>query len=526
MASIASFMTSSTTSSVTSAVTSPPTSTSLRSPRRGMQEMPKQSGKQSGFITGPITFVHTSDWQLGKPFAGIADPAKRARVQQERFEAIRRIGVIVRERQAQFVVVAGDLFDSPTPARSTISAALGAIAELGVPVYAIPGNHDHAGPDSVWESAFYLRERERVAPNFHLLDSPTATVVDLGDRGAGPNSDISNSVMKSVVLLPCPLLRRHHADDPTAWIRSFDFSTVGEIPRIVIAHGSTAVFSGMFQIDEDGDGVRPANTIAIDRLPIEDLDYIALGDWHGFTAAGSKAWYAGAHETDRFPKAGQTPGHVTCVTVGRGASPQVDAVRTGRFRRLSHTIALDTVAEPQADSAAAAPDDAGAKAGVAIDGDPESRGPAYLDAWLTQATHPTAEGEPGFDGSLARITVTGTVSLAGRQELDRIIESWDARLLRLDLVDAVKIAPTADEIHELAERPSDPIISRVATELVQRLEAGGPQAEIDVIRQAIFMLHALAHPELSHRRDDSQRRMPKTARRSEPTATVPAHSTN
>ena len=473
--------------------------------------------KNSGLITGSITFVHTSDWQLGKPFAGITDPAKRARVQQERFEAIRRIGAVVRERQAQFVVAAGDLFDSPTPARSTISAALGAIAELGVPVYAIPGNHDHAGPDSVWESAFYLRERERVAPNFYLLDSPAATVVDLGDRGAGPNSD-----MKSVVLLPCPLLRRHHADDPTAWIRSFDFSTVGEIPRIVIAHGSTAVFSGVYQIDEDGDGVRPANTIAIDRLPIEDLDYIALGDWHGFTGAGSKAWYAGAHETDRFPKAGQTPGHGTCVPGGRGASPQVDAVRTGRVRWLSHTIALDTVAEPQAASAASSAPDAAVYAA----GSADAHGPTHLDAWLTLATQAKAEGEPGFDGSLARITVTGTVSLAGRQELDRIIESWDARLLRLDLVDAVKIAPTADEIHELAARPNDPIISRVATELVQRLEAGGPQAEIDVIRQAIFMLHSLAHPESSHRRDDSQRPMPKTARRSEPAATVPAHSMN
>lgn len=453
-----------------------------------------------------VTFIHTSDWQLGKPFAGIADPAKRARVQQERFEAIRRIGVVVRERQARFVIVAGDLFDSPTPARSTISAALGAIAELGVPVYAIPGNHDHAGPDSVWESAFYLRERERVAPNFHLLDSPAATVVDLGDRGAGPNSD-----MKSVVLLPCPLLRRHHADDPTAWIRSFDFSTIGDIPRIVIAHGSTAVFTSSGQRDDDGEFIGPPNTIALERLPIEqEIDVIAIGDWHGFTPAGAKAWYSGTPETDRFPKAGQEPGNVACVTVARGGPPKVEPIRTGRFHWLSHTIALDTVADPAANSAVGAADSA------------DSHGPAHLDAWLTQATQAKAEGEPGFDGSLARITVTGTVSLAGRQELDRIIESWDARLLRLDLVDAVRIAPTADEIHELTARPNDPIISRVATELVQRLEAGGPQAEIAVIRHAIFMLHGLAHPETSHHRDYSQRPLSTTAQHSETAAPVPA----
>ena len=59
-----------------------------------------------------ITFIHTADWHLGKPFAGIHDSAKRSRVQQERFESVRRIQQTVRERNAQFVVIAGDLFDS------------------------------------------------------------------------------------------------------------------------------------------------------------------------------------------------------------------------------------------------------------------------------------------------------------------------------------------------------------------------------------------------------------------------------
>ncbi|NCY02417.1 MAG: hypothetical protein EBX36_05780 [Planctomycetia bacterium] len=259
----------------------------------------------------------------------------------------------------------------------------------------------------------------------------------------------------------------------------------------MIAHGSTAVFTGVFQIDEEGDALRPANTIAIDRLPLEEIDYCAIGDWHSFTAAGPKAFYAGTPEADRFPKAGQEPGYVACVTVGRGVPPNVEAVRTGRFRWLSHSIALDTV--PGAESVA------------------NARGPAYLDDWLTQATRPQAAGEPGFDGSLARITITGTVSLTGRQDLDRIIESWEARLLRLDLVDAVRIAPTPDEIHDLAARPGDPIISRVAAELVRRLEEGGPQAEVDVIRHAIFTLHALAAPETTHRSDEVQRTEPATA---------------
>jgi len=435
-----------------------------------------------------ITFIHAADWQLGKPFAGITDPLKRGRVQQERIEVIRRIGTVVRDRQASFVVVAGDLFDSATPTREMISAALGAIGELGVPVFAIPGNHDHGGPDSLWEQPFFTRERDRLAPGFSLLGSRTPTVVDLPDRGDGG---------RNVVLLPCPLLRRHEADDPTAWIRDLDFANfddAGDAPRIVIAHGSTASFvagagvgagpsggagtkSGLDdRHDDDDDVARGSNIIAIDRLPIDEVDYVALGDWHGFmaagSAAGSKTWYSGTPELDRFPKTGQEPGHVAVVTVGRGLPPSVASVRTGRFRWLTLEVALET-----------ATGDAGA-AGA-------TQGPSYLDDVLKQATLPQSPGEPGFDGCLVSVRLTGTVTLAGRVELDRVIESWQARLLRLDLDDEVQIAPSADEIHDLTARPDDPIIARVATELVSRLEAGGAVTDLNVVRHALHILHGL-----------------------------------
>jgi len=412
-----------------------------------------------------ITFLHTADWQIGKPFASIADPAKRARVQQERIEAVRRIGSLARDRRAAFVVVAGDLFDSPTPANATVAAALGAIAALEVPVYCIPGNHDHGGPDSLWEQPFFQSERRRLAANFHLLLEPEPLVVELPPAAGNP---------ARVVLLPCPLRRRHEADDPTAWLRTLDFAPFGELPRIVIAHGSTTVFTaGGFtgpgstsQADDEELVSSGANTLALDRLPLPEIDYLALGDWHGFLAAGPKAFYSGAPEIDRFPKPGQRPGHVAVVTVSRGAEPRVEPVATGRFRWLVHSAALA--------------DD----------------GPKHLDGWLTEATRPRAAGEAGFDACLARLEVSGSVSLGERAELDGIVESWTARLLRLDLDDQTVLAPSAAEIRELAERPGDPIIARVAGELVTLLDgspqpAGSQPADPDVVRRAIHILHAL-----------------------------------
>jgi hypothetical protein len=155
------------------------------------------------------------------------------------------------------------------------------------------------------------------------------------------------------------------------------------------------------------------------------------------------------------------------VTLARGTEPRVEPVPTGHFRWLVHEAALG--------------DD----------------GPGQLDDWLSDATRPIATGAAGFDACLARLEVSGSVSLAERAALDRIVESWTARLLRLDLDDQTVLAPSPDEIRELAERPGDPIIARVATELVTLLEGGaaapgseGPP-DPDVVRRAIHMLHAL-----------------------------------
>ena len=410
-----------------------------------------------------ITFIHTADWHLGKPFAGIEDPVKRSRVQQERLESVRRIQRVVRERKAQFVVIAGDLFDSVTPTHATISAGLGAISELGVPVFVIPGNHDYGGPESLWDQPFFLREQQRIAPNFVLLAERTHSTIPVKDQSG-------NEV--NVALFPCPLLRRHESDDPTAWLREYDFSKVGESPRIVIAHGSTIDFAdGLSHEDEEG-LMRSSNTIFLERLPKEEVDYIALGDFHGCMKVSSKAWYSGTPEIDRFPKTDQQPGHVLSTCVIRGEQPRTTMIPTGRFRWISLNISLDDASSVESE---------------------RHLGAAYLEQVLTQATCSRSEDEPGFNGCLVNAALSGAVSLEGRIELDQIIESWQARLLRLKLSDTVMVAPTQEEIHVLTTRSQDPIISRVATELLARLEDGGHAEEPDVIRQAISILYSIAH---------------------------------
>jgi len=229
-----------------------------------------------------VTFIHTADWQLGKPFAGVSDEHKRVLLQDARVQAIRRLAAEVRERDAAFVVVSGDLFDSPTPLNSTVSAACSAIGEVKVPLFVIPGNHDHGGPGSVWHQAFFQRERDQLAPNLRVLLASDAVELD------------------SAVLFPCPLLRRHEASDPTACLRNIgDLEAYGAKARIVVAHGSTADFGETLLDDEDFCS-SAINRINLPRLRDDDFDYIALGDWHGAKQISAKAWYCGTPEPDRL----------------------------------------------------------------------------------------------------------------------------------------------------------------------------------------------------------------------------------
>ena len=383
-----------------------------------------------------MKFIHTADWQIGKPFARISDPHKRSLVQQARVEAIKRIGVVARENGAEAVLVAGDLFDSTSADKATVSATCSAIGAVGLPVVVIPGNHDHGGPGSVWDQDFFLRERAALAPNLVIL------------LEAAPYE------LEGAVVLPCPLLRRIVVGDTTEWVRPagvYAGLPVGK-PRIVLAHGSTQTFSG--GSDDEGEDGSSANLIDLSRLPQAEIDYVAMGDWHGAKQIGPKAWYPGAPEPDHFPKGSDyESGNVLLVEVRRGEPPQVTKVRTGRLNwtELSFDLADD----------------------VAL-GELESR----LTALVGQRANE----------DLLRLSLTGSLGMEAAARLERMRESLGARLLRLKMVDLTRVAPTAEEIEALAAGGSDPLISRVAARLVE--QASGESEVAAVARVALRELHA------------------------------------
>ncbi len=381
-------------------------------------------------------FLHTADWQLGKPFASVRDESKRHRLQQARLGVLDRLATIAGETGAQFVLVAGDLFDSSHATKAIVSAACAAIGKIGVPVFVIPGNHDHGGPGSIWQQEFFQREMRQLASNLRVLLDPEPVILE------------------NAVIFPAPLLRRHDAGDPTTWIRqaATETSFPADLPRIVLAHGTIQGF-GSVQQDEDGSSLT-ANRIDLNSLPGDALDYIALGDWHGTKQITPKAWYSGTPEIDRFPKGdGNDPGNCLFVTARRGHDPQVEKISTGQFVWKEMTYRFS--------------------------------GEESLQTFLSQLDE--LVGSRGGE-HLVSLVLEGSLGIEASGDLERALESWEARLLRLKLDHRVAIAPTEEEIEALTRRTEDPLIASVATQLVESMRENSEDAAI--ARLALRELHA------------------------------------
>ena len=178
------------------------------------------------------------------------------------------------QEQVDVVLVAGDLFDSSTVAAAMVMEVLEAVGSIPSPVVVIPGNHDHGGAGGIWRREDLRRQMQQRAGNLQLLLTPEPVDV------AG------------VTLLPCPLQRQRTSQSPSLWLDQLNWTQLDPVqPRVVLAHGSVQGFGA------EG----PVNQLCLESLPRDQIDYIALGDWHALMEVDRRTWYSGTPEPDRFP---------------------------------------------------------------------------------------------------------------------------------------------------------------------------------------------------------------------------------
>ncbi len=203
------------------------------------------------------------------------------------------------------------------------------------------------------------------------------------------------------VLLPAPLTRKSEGGDLTEWMDGAD--TPAGAARIGIAHGSVVGFG------TDGEATNPIDPRRAERA---GLSYLALGDWHRTMQVGPSTWYAGTPEPDR--SGSQESGQVLVVEIaGPGAAAVVAPHVVTAFNWRTRDEDLNDAGD--------LPD---------------------FEARLRAI--------PNLSSTILRLRLKGSLTLAGRAELDRMLMRLSAAMFSLS-VDSERLLsqPTDQDLESI-----------------------------------------------------------------------------
>ena len=132
-----------------------------------------------------MRILHTSDWHIGRTFHGHSTLAALA-------DVLDALVVQVRENDVDVVIVAGDVFDSATPAASAytlLDDALMALHETGATVIMTSGNHDSAA-----RLGFHSR---LLRDGIHVLTDPQTIATPVTARSRADGSISTSALNRS-----------------------------------------------------------------------------------------------------------------------------------------------------------------------------------------------------------------------------------------------------------------------------------------------------------------------------------------
>jgi DNA repair exonuclease SbcCD nuclease subunit len=390
----------------------------------------KETGNDERAEGSPMRFLHTADWQLGMTrhfLNGEAQP----RYSAARRDAVAGLGALAAETGAEFIVVAGDVFEHNQLAPRDISQSLEAMRAITVPVYLLPGNHDPLDASSVYTSALFLAERpdnvivlnragvHEVRPGLQIVAAPW--------RSKKPNTDLVGEVL--------------------------DGLTADGVTRVVVGHGGV----DLFEPDRDKPSLIRLATVEA-ALACGAVHYVALGDKHSRTDVGStgRVWYSGSPEVTNYDHIEPDPGHVLVVDVDEDdpeRAVRVAGRRVGRWRFVTLRRSVDT-----------------------------ARDVVDLDINLDQL--------PDKERTVVQIALTGTLTVTDKAALDACLDRYArlfAALSTWDRETDIAVVPADGEFDDLG---IGGFAATAVDELVATARADGGQA--DDARAALALLLRLA----------------------------------
>ena len=266
-------------------------------------------------------FIHTSDWQLGVT-RHFLNSDSQARWAEARFEGVRNIGRIAKQEFCNFIVVAGDIFESNHVDRRTVVKAIEVMNDISVPIYLLPANHDPLDAGSIFKSKIWV---DKKPSHVHILEK----------------SGIPLEVFPGVEVVGAPWTSKRPLTDLVA-DATIKLEPQAGIIRIMVGHGAVDQFSP----NRDNPAVINVGN-AEKALNAGKFHYLALGDRHSLTDIGSsgRIFYSGTHEAYDFGEV--DPGKILIVELSQD-NVSVKPKQNGAWRFIVKDFQVSTIEDVEA----------------------------------------------------------------------------------------------------------------------------------------------------------------------------------
>ncbi len=406
-----------------------------------------------------LKLIHSADLHLGDPAGVFGSGAKKHRRMVN--ESLDKIVQTAIAQKAQLVLLAGDIFDNIKPDEQLVEkfrAAAEKLAAAQIHLVACPGNHDRLEDGSVW-GKFQVAQ---LLQKFIIVARPVAIPADGQDLVHIYLSELQTNVFTRIVAT------QKSSQDMTTGMKEF-INQVLEAQKaagqsvthnIAMLHGSIA---------REGQRANfPITKVGLEALFTTGIEYVALGDWHGYLDAGaelglpaSKVLYPGSPEF--LDTAQANSGSLLQVELQGGGQTKVSRIKLSELELIKLNLNLNQM------------------------------------NWQTALKQLQAQAEGAGERKIVRVELTGEVSLA---DLVDIEQNLSAEALQDSLGESFYFLASDSKINaavtdaDLAGHPEGSIPhefiqavtgmvtrSEIDQELAQKVLATGMAAILDKLRK-------------------------------------------
>ncbi|SNR70251.1 metallophosphoesterase family protein [Halorubrum vacuolatum] len=252
-----------------------------------------------------VRFLHAADLHLGSPLESVTDKQRTDELHRATHDALKRIISLAIDREVEFVVVSGDLYDKrarSVEANDFLVQQFERLNERDVPCYIVHGNHD-----PLYDGA----ERLDWPENVHVFSADGVEIIE------HPGEEHTTA----------RLLGQSYGQQWVSETLSDEYTPPDStVPNIGLLHTG---------LNPDGRKYAPCSP---SDLAAKEIDYWALGHIHTpGRIAGANAAYAGIPQGRHIGEAGV--GGCYIVEVEPNASPELAFLPTSPV--VWHEIEID-----------------------------------------------------------------------------------------------------------------------------------------------------------------------------------------